>query len=172
MNLVIGCGLQKSYFNPKGSRYLGEKADILDVRLKSYFKSLNLSEIMVYILREVHQPNDSFFSNKKSGSLIGSEDIEIPEFYKSYCKFVYNIIRYNAFYKTPLDSEVYKLKPEKVYIVGVETHSTVLFTAEEFRNREYNVTVIEPLVTSKEDYLHAVGITLLKNFLTVDISQE
>jgi nicotinamidase-related amidase len=171
VNLIICCGLQKSYIHPEGSRYLGEQANILDIRLKSYFKTLNLKENIVYILREVHQPDDTFFSNKKSGSLIGSEDIEIPEFYKAYSKFVYNVIRYNAFYKTPLDSEVYKLKPTKVYIVGVETQSTVLFTAEEFRNREYDVTVIEPLVTSKDDYLHAIGITLLKNFLNVNIQQ-
>lgn len=171
MNLVIGCGLQKAYFHPKGYRYLGEKADILDVRLQSYFKSLSLEKNVVYILREIHQPDDLFFIDKKSGSLVGSDDIEIPEFYKSYCKFVYNIIRYNGFYKTPLDSEVYKLKPEKVYIVGVETHTTVLFTAEEFRNRGYSVIVVEPLVLAKEDYLHAVGITLLKNYLSVNIQQ-
>jgi nicotinamidase-related amidase len=171
MNLVVCCGLQKSYFHPEGSRYLGEKAQILDVRLKYYFRTLNLNESIVYILREVHEPDDTFFINKKSGSLVGSDDIEIPEFYKSYCKFVYNIIRYNAFYKTPLDSEVYKLKPEKVYIIGVETHTTILFTAEEFRNRGYNVTVIEPLVVSSDEYLHAMGITILKNILTVNIQQ-
>lgn len=171
MNLIIGCGLQKAYLHSKGSKYLGEKANILDVRLQSYFKSLDMSKNILYTLREVHQPDDSFFSDKKSGSIVGSEDIEILEFYKAYGKFVFNIIRYNAFYKTPLESEIYKLKPEKVYIVGVETHSIVLFTAEELRNRGLDVTVIEPLVTSKEDYLHAVGITLLKNILTVEIKQ-
>jgi nicotinamidase-related amidase len=171
MNLVLCCGAQKSYLSPKGSRYLGEKSDILDIRLKAYFKTLNLSENIVYLLREVHQPNDTFFLNKKSGSLVGSEDIEIPEFYKAYSKSTYNTMRYNAFYQTPLDSEVYKLKPNKVTLIGMETHTTILFTAEEFRNRGYNVTVIEPLVTSSDDYLHAVGITLLHNFLTVNIQQ-
>jgi nicotinamidase-related amidase len=172
MKLLVCCGLQKAYFSPKGSRYLGEKADILDVRLKSYFKSLNLNEFVVYLIREIRQPDDTFFLNQKTGSLVGSEDIEVPEFYKSYYKFVYNAIRYNAFYKTPLESEVYKLKPEKVYMVGVETQSTILFTAEEFRNRGYQVSVIEPLVTSSDEYLHAIGVTLLRNYLNVTIQQE
>jgi len=171
MNLVICCGLQKAYLNPKGSRYLGEKADILDIRLKSYFKSLNLQENVVYLVREIHQPDDSFFLNKKSGSLVGSDDIEIPEFYRAYSKLVFNIMRYNAFYQTPLDSEIYKLKPRTVTVIGVETHTTILFTAEELRNRGYNVVVIEPLVTSNDDYLHNIGITLLHNFLTVNIQQ-
>ena len=171
MNLVICCGFQKSYLHPEGSQYLGEKATVLDTRLKSYFKTLNTSENLVYLLREVHQPDDTFFLNKKSGSLVGSDDIEIPEFYKAYSKNVYNISRYNAFYKTPLDSEVYKLKPEKVYILGVETHGAVLFTAEEFRNRGYNVYVVEPLTASREDYMHANGIIMLRNTLNATILQ-
>jgi nicotinamidase-related amidase len=168
MNLIVCCGIQKAYLSPKGSRYLGEKSDILDVRLKEYFKTLNLQENIVYLIREVHQPDDTFFLNKKSGSLVGSDDIEIPEFYKAYSKLTFNVMRYNAFYQTPLDSEVYKLKPSNVTIIGLETHTTVLFTAEEFRNRGYKVTVIEPLVTASDDYLHALGITLLHNILNVD----
>ena len=132
---------------------------------------MNLQENVVYLIREVHEPNDTFFLNKKSGSLVGSDDIEIPEFYRAYSKLVFNITRYNAFYQTPLDSEVYKLKPSKVTIIGLETHTTVLFTAEEFRNRGYKVTVIEPLVTASDDYLHNIGITLLHNFLTANIQQ-
>ena len=172
MKLIVCCGIQKSYMSPKGSNYLGEKADILDVRLKSYFKSLKTDEYTVYLIREVLQPDDTFFLNKKTSSLVGTEDIEIPEFYRSYSKFVFNTTRYNAFYKTPLESEVYKLKPEKVYIIGVETQATILFTAEEFRNRGYSVSVIEPLVASSDDYLHAIGITLLRNYLNVSIIQE
>lgn len=172
MNLILCCGLQKAYLSPKGSKTLGEKAFILDVRLKSYFKALDLQQNTVYMIREVRQPDDTFFVNQKTGFLVGSDDIEVPEFYKAYYKFVYNTIRYNALYKTPLESEIYKLKPEKIILVGVETHSIILFTAEELRNRGYQVSVIEPLVTSKDDYLHAVGINLLRNTLNCNIIQE
>lgn len=171
MNLILGCGLQKAYLHPKGSKYLGERAGILDIRLQSYFRSLDMTKNILYAVREVHQPDDNFFSDKKSGAIVGSDDIDVLEFYKAYYKFSFNSIRYNAFYKTPLESEIYKLKPEKVYIVGVETHSIILFTAEELRNRGLEVIVVEPLVTSKEDYMHAVGITLLRNLLTVEIKQ-
>jgi len=171
MNLILCCGIQKAYLSPKGSKFLGEKAHILDTRLKSYFKSLSLEDNIVYLIREVRQPDDTFFVNQKTGFLVGSEDIEVPEFYKAYYKFVYNTIRYNAFYKTPLESEIYKLKPEKVTLIGLETHSIILFTAEELRNRGYNTSVIEPLVTSKDDYMHSVGINLLHNSLNVNILQ-
>lgn len=167
--LIIACGIQKAYLHPEGSKYLGDKADILDTRLKSFFMSLQIKEKTVYIIREVHQPDDKFFSEEKTQSTVGTKDIQVPEFYKAYSKFFINTMRYNALYRTPLESEIYKLKPERITLVGVETHTLILFTAEELRNRDYSVTVIEPLVASQDDYLHAAGITLLRNFLTVDI---
>ena len=62
-----------------------------------------------------------------------------------------------------------KIKPRRVYVIGVETHTNVLFTAEELRNRGYDVKVFEALVMSDDDYLHALGITLLSNTLSVRI---
>lgn len=167
--IVVACGLQNAYLHPEGSKYMGEKAKVMDIRLKSYFKSTKNSTTMVYIIREVHQPDDKFFSNEKTSSTVGTKDIHVPEFYQSYAKILINSCRYNGLYSTLLESEIYKLKPEKIILIGFETHTHILFTAEEFRNRDYNVEVIEPLVASHDNYLHATGITLMKNFLSVDI---
>lgn len=168
-NLIIACGIQKAYLHPGGSKYIGNKvSDTLDARLKSFFKSINKENNTVFLVREVHQPDDKFFCNKKTQSIVGSLDVQIPEFFLSYSKFIINTIRYNTLYKTPLESEIYKIKPEKIILVGFETHTMVLFTAEELRNRDYNVVVIEPLIAAEDDYLHAVGMTIMRNFLSVE----
>lgn len=168
-DVIIGCCLQRSYLHEKGSNYLGEAAEILKTRLLEYFKKVDRQNNIIYFLREIRRENDTFFKNEKSGALVGTPDIEILEIFKSYPKFIINLSTYNGFYSTPLESELHKQKPSKVYVVGVETHTNVLFTAEGLRNRSYDVVVNEALVTSKDSYMHAAGINILCNSLAVDV---
>jgi len=170
-NIVLLCCPQKSYFSSEGPMYYGEKSDILKIRIENYLKSLNKNDTIVYAIREIHENNDKFYSSVRTHSVVGSKDIEIPEIFKSYISLIINTNRYNAFYKTPLDSELYKIKPHKIYIIGVETHNYVLFNAEECRNRGYDVTIIEPLVLSSDEYMHLAGISIMKNYLSVNIEQ-
>ena len=76
---LLAFGLQKSYLHPQGSRYLGAKAEIYKVRILDYFRSLNRNDIKVYLIREVHQVNDKFYSRTKTHSVAGTKDVEIPE---------------------------------------------------------------------------------------------
>lgn len=168
MDVVIGLSLQKSYFNKDGAQYLGEDAENLKVRLKEYFNLID-NKYVVFFTREIHQTNDSFYRGTRSHSIVGSSDIEIVENLKPYPKFMINTSRYNSFYMTPLEAELRKTGAKRVYLVGVETHTNILFTAEELRNRGYEVTVYEPLVAAQDSYMHAAGINLLSNVLSVDV---
>lgn len=167
-NIVIGMSLQNSYFNKKGAQYLGEQIDILKIRLKEYFKTVD-GKCTIFFTREIHQTNDSFYREHTSHAIVGSPDIEIIEALKPYPKFMINTSRYNSFYMTPLESELRKLKVDRIYLVGVETHTNILFTAEELRNRGYEVTVYESLVAACDSYMHSIGINLMSNTLSVDI---
>lgn len=169
-DLIIVCGVQKAYLSPTGSKYLGEKSETLKVRLNDYLRGIDRSEHYILFVREVHQAADSFYRDHKTYATVGTEDIEIPELFKPYPRLIVNSCRPNAFYKTPLDSELAKMKPRKAIVVGFETHTTVLFTAEELRNRDIEVTVLEALTTAEDDYMHACGINLLSNTLSVDIA--
>jgi len=170
-DVILAFCLQKSYFSPKGSCYLSDKVETLKVRLKEYLRSAKSNNSIIYMIREIHSSEDKFFKGTKTHSLVGSKDLEIPEVFKPYTKIIINTTTYNAFYKTALDSELNKIKPNKVYLVGLETHTFILFTAEELRNRGYQVSLIEPLAMAGDEYLHGLGITMLKNFLAVDIEQ-
>jgi nicotinamidase-related amidase len=167
-NVVLAMGLQRAYFHSEGTRYLGERAEVLKIRLVEYFKFLP-RDTVIYYIREIHQTNDCFYLNTKSYAIVGTPDVEILEIFKPYPKFIVNTTRHNAFYKTPLESEMLKLGAKSVTIVGVETHTNVLFTAEELRNMGYEVIVPEPLTCSEDDYLHTAGISLLSNTLSVRV---
>lgn len=167
--IVIACGLQKSYIDKNGTCYLGESVDPFITRWEEFLKNAKKDNSRIFFTREIHSPEDPFLAGTKTHSLVGTPDIDIPERFKTYIDYIVNTNRFNAFYETSLGSEVHKLKPEEVIIIGVETHTNILFTAEEFRNRGYNVTVPEHLVMSSDDFLHAMGVTLLSNVLSVNI---
>ncbi len=82
-----------------------------------------------------------------------------------------NVSRFNAFYKTMLEAELVRLNPDKVTLIGVNTNDSILFTAEELRNRGYNTNIIEPLTASEDGYLQSLGVVLLKNLLGVDVEK-
>lgn len=164
--IVIACGMQKAYLSKGSVRYFGDKTETLIERLKDYFTKASKDSI-IFFTREVRQPNDTYFRTSKSYGLVGTEEIEIPEIFKPYTKLIINTTRHSAFYMTPLESELHKLKPSKVSLVGFETHTTVLFTAEELRNRGYDVYVEEALVLSEDDYMHTAAINILSNTLSV-----
>lgn len=167
-DIILGMRLQRAYFHPQGVLYLGERARILQIRIEKFLESVG-SGVVIYFTREIHQANDTFFRGVRSHSTVGSPDIEIMESLKRFPKLIINTNRHNAFYRTPLDSELSKMHTKKVTIVGVETHTSVLFTAEEFRNRDYDVVVPEPLVMSHDDYLHSAAINIMSQSLSVDV---
>lgn len=168
-NVILACGLQRAYFNKQGSRYLGEKSEILKIRLIDFFQSMDLSSYVVFFMREIHRADDIFFQGQKTYGIVGTPDIEIPEVFKPFAKFIINTSRYSGMYRTAFESELNKIRPKEIHIVGVETHTTVLFTAEELRNRGYHVIGYEPLMLSEDDFLHSLGINMLSNVLSVDI---
>jgi len=168
VDIVLGLSLQKSYFSCGRLQYIGEEGEVLLIRLKEYFEQIK-GKYGIYFTREIHQINNTFFREVPSHSLAGTQDIEIVDSLKKYPMCMINTYRYNAFYLTELDREIRKLGARRIYLVGVETHTNILFTAEELRNREYEVTVLEPLVVSQDAYMHAAGINLLSNILSVDV---
>jgi nicotinamidase-related amidase len=145
--IVVACGLQKTYLHKEGTCYVGDRIKDYEPRWLSFLKEAKSKKHKIFFTREIHN----------------------AEKFKSYIDYIINVNRYNAFYETALGSEVHKIKPREVIIFGLETHTNVLFTAEEFRNRGYDVTLLEPLTTASDDYLHALGVTLLSNSLSVNI---
>ena len=167
MDIILVMNAQNSFLSKNGSVYMGEKAETLKVRMVDYLSGYPRKKVFCV---EKHAQGDSFFVNDKTHSIATTEDTVVPEPVKRYANYFFDKTRYSAFHNT--DFEPF-LKREGVLhagIMGVETHTSVLFTAEELRNRGYEVTVIEPCTMSRDDFMHAYAITLMKNFLGVRVS--
>lgn len=167
MDIILVMNPQNSFFSPTGSVFMREKAEILKIRLIDFLKGFSKTKIF---LRETHAMEDTFFRSDKTHSIANEEDYQIHEALKQYADIIENKIRYSALYETHILSEIMKRKAKNIGIIGVETHTSVLFTAEELRNRNYEVTVIEPCVMARDDYLHGYAITLMRHYLGVKIS--
>lgn len=164
MNALFFMNPQNSLLDERGSIYLGEKAEILKIRLKDYLKGFNGKKIY---FREKHAQSDEFFVNEKTHSVVASFDFMVHESLKPFADLFCDKTRYNGFHNTGLDGMLKKEKVSSVVMVGLETHTSVLFTAEGLRNRGYEVTVVEPCVMARDDYMHFAAISLMKNFLGV-----
>lgn len=164
MDLLLVMCPQNSFLSPKGSVYMGEKAEILRVRLIDYLKSFTKSRVF---LREKHATEDSFFMADKTHSIATTEDFQVHPDLVKYADIFSDKTRYSAFFDTTLETFIRQKNARNVGIVGVETQTSVLFTAEELRNRGFEVTVVEPCTMSRDDYMHAAAINLMKHYLGV-----
>ena len=167
MDALLVMNPQNSFLSPNGSVYMGEKAEILKIRMVDFLKGFSKPRIF---LREAHAREDTFFISDKTHSITNEMDFHICDEFKKYVDIVENKIRYSALYCTGLLNELDNLKARTIGIIGVETHTSVLFTAEELRNRGYEVIIIEPCVMSRDDYLHGYAITLMRHYLGVRIN--
>ena len=145
---------------------MGEKAETLKVRLEDYLAGFSGKKIF---FREKHGESDEFFSNDKTHSIVNSFDFNVYENFKKYADIFYDKTRYSGLYNTGFEIFLKKEKISTITIVGVETHTSVLFTAEEIRNRNIDVSIIEPLLASRDDFMHNNAITLMANYLGVRV---
>jgi nicotinamidase-related amidase len=165
--LLLMCP-QNSFLDPTGSVYMGEKAEILKVRLLDYLSNYNGKKVF---FREKHAEQDSFFVNDRTHSIANSYDYKICDCFSGMANLFYDKTRYSGFYDTGLDVFLKQNHVKSVCLAGLETHTSILFTAEELRNRCINVTVLEPLTVSRDDFMHNVAISLMTNNLGVRISE-
>lgn len=167
MEIILVMNPQNSFLSKTGTVYMGEKAEVLAVRLRDYLSGFNGKKVF---FREKHSQQDDFFVNDKTHSLVTTKEFEVLDFLKPCADFFYDKTRYNAFYKTGLEAFLKREKVTSVKLAGVETHTSILFTAEGLRNRGYDVTVVEPCSMSRDDHMHAYAIALMTNFLGVRVA--
>jgi nicotinamidase-related amidase len=166
MDILLIMNPQNSFLAETGSVYMGEKAEILKIRLADYLSRFSGLKIF---FREKHAMEDSFFSTDKTHSVVNTYDFGIPDSLKKYASEYWDKIRYNAFYNNDLESFLAQKRIKHIGILGVETHTSVLFTAESARNMGYEVSIIEACTMARDDYFHNSAISIMKNFLGVRI---
>ena len=169
MDVLLVMNPQNSFLSEKGSVYMGEKAEILKIRLNDYLGCFTKKKIFI---REKHTIEDRFFISDKTHSITNTEDFNICESLKKYADYNIDKTRYSALYETSLKQLLLQLRVKDIGIVGVETHTSILFTAEDLRNLLFEVSIIEPCIMSRDNYLHDYAINLMRHYLGVRITHE
>ena len=119
----------------------------------------------VFFLCDHHAPDDAEFKMFPPHCLEGTAEAEvIPELAK-YKGEVIPKRRYSAFFDTPLEEKLLKLKPEKLIVCGVCTDICVLHTVADARNRDYQVEVSVDCVASFDEKAHSSALRHMEKTL-------
>jgi len=167
MDVILVMNPQNSFLSDTGSVYMGAKAETLKLRLQDYLSSFHKVKIFC---RESHAPGDSYFSGDKTHSVATTEDFLVPDSLKKYANYFIDKTRFSGLFDTLLEATLKQNSVRSVGLIGVETHTSILFTAGDLRNRGYEVTVVEPCVMARDDYFHAFSISLMNHYMGVKIS--
>lgn len=167
MDMLFVMCPQNSFLSSAGSLYMGEKAEDLKIRLKDYVGGYTGKKVF---FKEKHAHDDSYFSRDRTHSIATTEDYKIEPSLQTYANLIYDKTRYSAFHNTGLEQFLIREKIQEVGIVGLETHTSILFTAEELINRGISVIIIEPCTMARDEHMHNFAISLMSNFLGVHIS--
>ena len=166
MDMLFVMNAQDCFLSPQGTVYLGEAAETLKIRMASYLSTYSGKRLF---LREVHAMDDTFFVNESTHSIATTQDCAICSQLKDKASDFFDHFRYDSFHGTSLESYLKREKVTSVTMIGVETHTSILFTAESLRNRGLSVTVIEPCCMSRDNYMHDSAISIMVNYLGVRI---
>ncbi|GAI29842.1 unnamed protein product, partial [marine sediment metagenome] len=108
----------------------------------------------VFFACDHHAPDDDEFSLFPPHCIEGTAETEvIPELAK-YKGEVIPKKRFSAFFDTPVDEKLKKLKPEKLIVCGVCTDICVCHTVSDARSRDYKVEVPVDCVASFDEAAH------------------
>lgn len=167
MDILLALNLQNSFLNKNGSLYLGEKAEILKIRISSI---LSLFKGKKLFIKEIHGEKDSFFTSDKTHSIVSTDDCLFDKDLVNFADLKEDKTRYDALFGNNVETIIKQHNTKNVHIIGLETHTSILFTAESLRNKDYEVTVIEPCIMSRSDYLHGAAISIMRHYLGVSFS--
>lgn len=157
---------QNSFLDPQGSVYMGERAENLKIRLVDFLSDYQGERIF---FKEKHAEQDTFFVMDKTHSIVNTADFNVCKCFKGLSDLTFEKTRYSGFFGTTFGDHLKREHITSVKLVGVETQTSILFTAEELKNQGVDVTIIEPLIASRDDFMHGVSISIMVNYLGVRI---
>ncbi len=108
----------------------------------------------VFYLCDHHTPNDPEFKMFPPHCIEGTAEAELIPELAGYQGEVIPKRRFSAFFDTPLETKLLKLKPEKLIICGVCTDICVVHTVADARNRDWEVEVPVDCVASFNETAH------------------
>ncbi len=173
MEALVIIDMQNDFVSKDGSLYFEESRKVVKpiVELIEKFKE---RKAVIITTQDWHDKNDNEFKAFPPHCIRGTRGSKVIKEiraalvgYKPWLKV--KKTRFSAFYKTDMDKIINDYKIEKATIVGVMTNICVLYTVEEFRNRDIETVVVKNCVTTKDEKVQEFTLNQMKEILGAKI---
>ena len=153
-NAVLVVDMLRGFLEEGYPLYCGARARHIIPNIERLLEQELAQGSSVFFICDHHTPDDPEFKMFPPHCIEGTIEAEvIPELAK-YQGEVIPKRRYSAFFGTPLEEKLNKLKPEKLIVCGVCTNICVLHTVANARNCDWEVEVPVDCVASFDEAAH------------------
>ena len=173
MKALLLIDLQNDFVIENGVLYFegAEKVVNYACDMIDKFKEENLPIITTQDWHDEKDPEFSLFPKHCVENTYGAElHWKIKEKLKDYERwFTVKKRKFSAFFQTNFDDLIREQNIDSFDVCGVATNICVLFTVEELRNRNMEVTVHESGVASYDRLMHEFALKIMKEILGAKI---
>jgi len=164
-NAVLVIDMLRGFLEEGYPLYCGDRARRIIPNIQRLLEQELAQGSKAFFICDHHTPDDPEFKMFPPHCIEGTAEAEvIPEL----AKYPGEIIpknRYSAFFGTPLEEKLNKLKPEKLIVCGVCTDICVLHTVADARNRNYEAEVPADCVASFDEKAHRFALEHMEKTL-------
>jgi len=150
-NAVLVSDMLRGFLEEGYPLYCGDKARRIIPNIQRLLEQELALGSKVFFLCDHHTPDDSEFKMFPPHCIEGTAEAEVIPELAQYEGEIIPKTTYSAFFDTPLEEKLLRLKPEKLIVCGVCTHICVLYAVADARIRGYEVEVPVDCVASFDD---------------------
>jgi len=153
-NAVLVIDMVRGFMEEGYPLYCGERARRIIPSVQRLLEGEISRGSKVFFICDHHAPDDNEFSVFPPHCIEGTAETEVIPELANYKGEVIPKKRFSAFFDTPVDEKLKKLKPEKLIVCGVCTDICIFHTVSDARNRDYKVEVPVDCVASFDEAAH------------------
>ena len=170
-NVVLVIDMLRGFLEEGYPLYCGAQARRIIPNVQRLLERELTQGAKVFFLCDHHAPDDPEFKMFPPHCIEGTAEAEvIPEL----ARYEGEIIpkrSYSAFWGTPLEEKLLRLKPEKLIVCGVCTDICVLYTVADARSRDYQVEVPVDCVASFDEKAHHFALEHMEKVLGAKLTR-
>jgi len=164
-NVVLVIDMVRGFLEEGHPLYCGAQARRIISKVQGLLEQELTLGSTVFFLCDHHTPDDPEFKMFPPHCIEGTAEAELIPELAQYQGEIIPKRRFSAFFNTPLEKKLLKLKPEKLIVCGVCTDICVLHTVAEARNRDWEVEVPVDCVASFNERAHHSALEHMEKIL-------
>ena len=150
--------------------YCGARARRIISSVQALLERELAQESKVFFICDHHAPDDPEFKLFPPHCIEGTAEAEVIPELARYQGEIIPKRHFSAFFDTPLEEKLLKLKPDKLIVCGVCTDICVMHTVADARNRNYQVEVPVDCVASFDEKAHRFALEHMEKVLGVRLT--